>query len=160
MEELSQKAELASKLKDEVDELKQMSEKLNKAEQVIEKYKKKVEESGDFKRQIKLMEDDLIAMREKNEHLEEAYKKLSLSKQQAIGSSQKDQQTALKNAQEDHSASASQWQRIITEQQGQISQLEDEKTLLEDQLQDLKDRLQEIEISGNLHESVAYLLNT
>ena len=44
-------------LKDEVDILRETSEKVGKYEGIIETYKKKLDEMGDLKRQIKYLEE-------------------------------------------------------------------------------------------------------
>ncbi|CAB4062948.1 HOOK3 [Lepeophtheirus salmonis] len=55
--ELQKLADQAQKFKDEVDILREYSEKAAKYETSIESYKKKMEEMSDLKRQVKLLED-------------------------------------------------------------------------------------------------------
>lgn len=54
VEELTPKAEEATRLKDQMDEYRHAAEKAKKTENVIEKYKKKLEESADLRRSMKV----------------------------------------------------------------------------------------------------------
>uniref|UniRef100_A0A0K2TVU2 Protein hook n=1 Tax=Lepeophtheirus salmonis TaxID=72036 RepID=A0A0K2TVU2_LEPSM len=73
--ELQKLADQAQKFKDEVDILREYSEKAAKYETSIESYKKKMEEMSDLKRQVKLLEDKNIQYMQKNLDLEEEIKK-------------------------------------------------------------------------------------
>eukprot|EP00096_Caligus_rogercresseyi_P009402 TRINITY_DN318_c1_g1_i1.p1 TRINITY_DN318_c1_g1~~TRINITY_DN318_c1_g1_i1.p1 ORF type:complete len:676 (+),score=314.36 TRINITY_DN318_c1_g1_i1:138-2165(+) len=73
--ELVKLAEAAQKLKDEVDILREDSEKAAKYEASIESYKKKMEEMSDLKRQVKLLEEKNTQYMQKNMDLEEDIKK-------------------------------------------------------------------------------------
>src|SRR5262249_38690231 len=54
VEDLSRKAELAAKLRDQLQEYRHTAEKLQKSETAKEKYKKRLEEAGDLRRQVKV----------------------------------------------------------------------------------------------------------
>lgn len=92
VEELQPKAELAEKLKDEMDEYRHAAEKSRKLEATVEKLKKKLEESNEIKRALKLLEDENVLLLEKNTSLEsdlqsvEHYKSLIESHKDTISS--------------------------------------------------------------------------
>lgn len=54
LEDVQRRAETASKLKDQLQEFKHTQEKLQKAEAKADSLKKKLEETGDFRKQIKV----------------------------------------------------------------------------------------------------------
>lgn len=81
--ELQKLADQARGLKDEVDILRETSEKVGKMEGIIETYKKKLDEMGDLKRQIKYLEDKNTEYMENNIVLEEELGKVSKKKPQA-----------------------------------------------------------------------------
>lgn len=56
-EDLQKAADEANHLKDEVDALRETADKVAKYELTIESYKKKMEDMGDLKRQVKILED-------------------------------------------------------------------------------------------------------
>lgn len=89
----------------------------------------------------------MVGLKEKNDLLEEEYRKLSASKSTSDSQS-KDNQNMGKIVSEENAKNISQLQRIITEQQSKITQLEEEKTVMEEQLQELQLRAQELELSG------------
>ena len=68
-------ADQALKLKDEVDILRETADKATKYEATIETYKKKLEEMGDLRRQVKLLEDKNTDYMQRNMELEEDVKK-------------------------------------------------------------------------------------
>jgi len=80
VEELQIKADEAVRLKDQVDEYRHAADKLQKTENVMEKYKKKLEESVDFRRHVKALEDQNATLVDKNAALEEEYRKVSAFK--------------------------------------------------------------------------------
>jgi len=81
--ELQKVADQARGLKDEVDILRETSEKVGKYEGIIDTYKKKLDEMGDMKRQIKYLEDKNTEYMENNIMLEEELGKVSKKKPQA-----------------------------------------------------------------------------
>ena len=80
--ELQKLAGQARSLKDEIDILRENSEKVGKYEGIIETYKKKLDEMGDLKRQMKILEDKNIEYMENNIALEEELGKVSKKKPQ------------------------------------------------------------------------------
>lgn len=77
VEELAPKAELADKLKDEVDEYRHTAEKSRKLEASVERYKKKLEEAAEAKRALKGLEEENVALLERNARLEEDFDSVS-----------------------------------------------------------------------------------
>ncbi|CAG2053486.1 unnamed protein product [Timema podura] len=75
LEDLQKTADEARHLKDEVDILRETAEKVVQYEATITSYKKKLEESGDLKRQVKILEDKNTYYMQQNLELEEEIKK-------------------------------------------------------------------------------------
>merc|ERR1712183_73064 len=73
--DLQKAADQARSLKDEVDILRETSDKVAKYEATIESYKKKLEDVGDVKRQLKLLEEKNTTLVQTNMDLEEDVKK-------------------------------------------------------------------------------------
>jgi protein HOOK3 len=71
LEDLQKMADEARHLKDEVDILKETADKAVKYEATIASYKKKLEEYGDLKRQVKILEDKNTDYMQQNMELEE-----------------------------------------------------------------------------------------
>ena len=69
--ELAALAEEAQSLKDEMDVLRHTSDKAVKYEATIETYKKKLEDLGDLKRQVKILEDKNTMYMQNTMELEE-----------------------------------------------------------------------------------------
>jgi hypothetical protein len=68
-------ADQALKLKDELDILRETADKATKFEVAIEAYKKKLEDLGDLRRQLKILEDKNTEYMQRNMELEEDVKK-------------------------------------------------------------------------------------
>jgi protein HOOK3 len=73
LEELQKVGDEARHLKDEIDILRETADKAVKYEGTIASYKKKLEEYGDLKRQMKLLEDKNTYYMQQNMDLEEVY---------------------------------------------------------------------------------------
>ncbi|XP_071485069.1 protein Hook homolog 3-like [Diadema antillarum] len=81
-EELQSLAEEARSLKDEMDILRHTSDKVNKYESTIDSLKKKLEDLGDLKRQVKILEDKNTMYMQNTMELEEELKKANALKSQ------------------------------------------------------------------------------
>ena len=81
-EDLQRKAKYARALKDELDIMRHVSDKVEKYEQLIEIYKNKLEEMLDLKRQIKVCEDKNTQLMKSKLELEEEVKRSSTLKAQ------------------------------------------------------------------------------
>lgn len=75
LEEVQKMADEARHLKDEVDVLRETADKAVKYEATIASYKKRLEEYGDLKRQVKILEDKNSDYMQQNMELEEELKK-------------------------------------------------------------------------------------
>ncbi|KAJ3741976.1 HOOK protein-domain-containing protein [Lentinula detonsa] len=80
VEDLQSKADEAVKLKDELDEHKHSSEKLNKVENVLEKYKKKLQETADLRQRVKALEKQNAGLVDVNASIEEEFRKVAAFK--------------------------------------------------------------------------------
>ena len=80
LEESSFKLAESSNVKDKLDELLHLNEKLMKADQTIERLKKRVEEGGDSRKQLKDLEIEYDALLKKHSQLDEEYQKVSTFK--------------------------------------------------------------------------------
>jgi len=80
--DLQKLADQSRTLKDEVDILRETSDKVTKYESIIETYKKKLEEMGDLKRQVKYLEDKNTEYMQNNLDLEEELGKVVVKKPQ------------------------------------------------------------------------------
>ncbi|XP_025412848.1 protein Hook homolog 3-like [Sipha flava] len=79
---LQETAGEARLLKDELDILRDTADRVEKYESTIQSYKKKLEELGDLKRQVKILETKNIAYIQQNMELEQEIKKASVWKSQ------------------------------------------------------------------------------
>lgn len=77
LDSLQQTAGEARLLKDEVDILRETADKVEKYEATIQSYQKKLEELGDLKRELKVLESKNLSLLEQNVELEKV--KLFLS---------------------------------------------------------------------------------
>ncbi|XP_075345349.1 protein Hook homolog 3-like isoform X7 [Mycteria americana] len=81
-EELSTLAEEAQSLKDEIDILRHSSDKVAKLESQVESYKKKLEDLGDLRRQVKLLEEKNTVYMQNTVSLEEELRKANAARSQ------------------------------------------------------------------------------
>ncbi|XP_078260298.1 protein Hook homolog 3 isoform X1 [Rhinoraja longicauda] len=81
-EELTSLAEEAQSLKDEMDVLRHSSDKVGKLEGMVESYKKKLEDLGDLRRQVKLLEEKNTMYMQNTVSLEEELRKANTARAQ------------------------------------------------------------------------------
>ncbi|EDO33979.1 predicted protein [Nematostella vectensis] len=81
-EQLQGLAEESQQLKDEMDVLRHMQEKVSKYESTIDMYKKKLEELSDMRKQMKAMEEKNVTYMQETMNLEEDLKKANALKTQ------------------------------------------------------------------------------
>ncbi|XP_055498621.1 protein Hook homolog 3 isoform X1 [Leucoraja erinacea] len=81
-EELASLAEEAQSLKDEMDVLRHSSDKVGKLEGMVESYKKKLEDLGDLRRQVKLLEEKNTMYMQNTVSLEEELRKANAARAQ------------------------------------------------------------------------------
>lgn len=77
-EDLQKAADEANYLKDEVDVLRETADKVTKYELTIESYKKKMEDMGDLKRQVKILEDKNLEYLQAKLNYEEETKRTTM----------------------------------------------------------------------------------
>ncbi|GAA5846488.1 hypothetical protein JCM9279_006711 [Rhodotorula babjevae] len=80
VDDLTPRAEEASRLKDQMDEYRHASEKAKKQENVIDKYRKKLEEAGETRRMLKTLEEQNADLLDKYAALEDEHAKLATFK--------------------------------------------------------------------------------
>ncbi|CAG8690009.1 13257_t:CDS:10 [Cetraspora pellucida] len=78
--DLTEQADKASQLNDQLDEHRHTVDRLKKAENVIEKYRKKLDEGADLRRTLKALEQDNRQLVERNQIVEDEYRKVSAYK--------------------------------------------------------------------------------
>uniref|UniRef100_A0AAR2JAN0 Protein Hook homolog 3 n=1 Tax=Pygocentrus nattereri TaxID=42514 RepID=A0AAR2JAN0_PYGNA len=81
-EELTSLADEAQSLKDEMDVLRHSSDKVSKLEAQVESYKKKLEDLGDLRRQVKLLEEKNTSYMQNTVSLEEELRKANATRAQ------------------------------------------------------------------------------
>ncbi|KAI7812950.1 putative protein Hook-like protein 3-like [Triplophysa rosa] len=81
-EDLTSLAEEAQSLKDEIDVLRHSSDKVSKLEAQVEVYKKKLEDLGDLRRQVKLLEEKNTSYMQNTVTLEEDLRKANATRGQ------------------------------------------------------------------------------
>ncbi|KAJ8286679.1 hypothetical protein GJAV_G00041910 [Gymnothorax javanicus] len=81
-EELTSLADEAQSLKDEMDVLRHSSDKVSKLEGMVSSYKKKLEDLGDLRRQVKLLEEKNTKYMQDTVSLEEELRKANTAKGQ------------------------------------------------------------------------------
>ncbi|CAB1351954.1 unnamed protein product, partial [Coregonus sp. 'balchen'] len=81
-EELTSLADEAQSLKDEMDVLRHSSDKVSKLEGTVEAYKKKLEDLGDLRRQVKLLEEKNTVYMQNTVSLEEEVRKANTTRGQ------------------------------------------------------------------------------
>ncbi|CAG8597198.1 14253_t:CDS:10, partial [Funneliformis mosseae] len=77
---LSEQANEAARLKDQVDEYRHAADELRRKENVIDKYKKKLEEAADLRRNYKTLEQENRTLAERNQAILEEYDKVACFK--------------------------------------------------------------------------------
>ncbi|CAG8501116.1 10465_t:CDS:10 [Racocetra fulgida] len=78
--DLTEQADKASQLNDQLDEHRHTVDRLKKAENVIEKYRKKLDEAADLRRTLKALEQDNRQLVERNQVVEDEYRKVAAYK--------------------------------------------------------------------------------
>ncbi|GAA6024880.1 hypothetical protein JCM11491_006665 [Sporobolomyces phaffii] len=147
--ELAPVALEAAKLKDQLDEAKHLVDKSKKLENVLDKYKKKVEESGEWKRVIKTLEEENSELLDKNSVLQEELDKVSSSTSARANADQLKAQLA-------HAASrASELERAndrlereVERTRGELADVRELRARERESVAVLEDKLREYEIGG------------
>ncbi|KAI9023299.1 HOOK protein-domain-containing protein [Hyaloraphidium curvatum] len=148
LEEAARKAVEATSLKDQVDELRQVSEKLAKAEATIEKYRKRGDETVELRRQIKLLEDENRALVERSGHVEDEYRKVADST--SLAETVREELGALQQAKSRLTADLDAANAKLREAEDRVRKLDDVCAGQLDQIHSLEGQLRELELGGGI----------
>lgn len=141
-EELQAGAEEARHLKDEMDILRETAEKVARHEAMIESYKKKLEEYGDLKRQVKLLEEKNTDYMQQNMDLEEEVKKSGTWKPQVEIYKKKSAELQQKLNEESKKADKAEFENKKLQEKLQSLQREKERLIIErDSLKEVNEEL-------------------
>jgi protein HOOK3 len=147
-EDLLRSAELAARLKDQLDEYRHTAEKLQKAENVIDKYKKKLEETADLRKQIKALEDQNHTLMDRNQQIEDEYRKVLAFK--TLMDSYKDQVAMLETKNNELIREKNKLEYELTQSTKKVEVLELDRARDSDRIQYLEDNLQEVQLGSKL----------
>ncbi|KAJ1979913.1 hypothetical protein H4R34_002655 [Dimargaris verticillata] len=136
----------ATRLRDQLREYKHAAEKLQKTEHVLEKYKKKLEESGDLRRQIKVLEDQNQQLVGRNQSIEEEYRKVSQFK--PLMDTYKEQLAALESKNNLLTLQHTEYEHEMRQLKDKLTLAESERQQGQEQLSILEDNLRELELNG------------
>ncbi|KAJ1966862.1 hypothetical protein H4R35_006878, partial [Dimargaris xerosporica] len=136
----------ATRLRDQLREYKHAAEKLQKTEHVLEKYKKKLEESGDLRRQVKVLEDQNKQLVGRNQTIEEEYRKVSQFK--PLMDTYKEQLAALESKNNLLTLQHTEYEHEVRLLKDKLTLVESERQQGQEQLSILEDNLRELELNG------------
>ncbi|GAB6028871.1 Protein Hook 3, variant 3 [Chamberlinius hualienensis] len=152
-EELQRIEEEARALKDEIDVLRETSDKVAKYESVIESYKKKLEDFGDLKRQLKILEDKNTVYMQQNMELEEELKRNATMKTQLEMYKKQVQELHTKLSEETKRADKNEFEK--KKLQEKLASTEREKTSLTAERDALKETIEELKLTQLFIESTS-----
>nr|XP_015218583.1 PREDICTED: protein Hook homolog 3 isoform X3 [Lepisosteus oculatus] len=141
-EELTSLADEAQSLKDEMDVLRHSSDKVAKLEGMVESYKKKLEDLGDLRRQVKLMEEKNTLYMQNTVALEEELRKANASRGQL--ETYKRQVVELQNRLSEESKKADKMEFEYKRLKEKVDSLQKEKDRLRTERDSLKETIEEI----------------
>lgn len=136
-------ADEVPRLREQLDESRQVEERLNKSENVIEKYKKKLEDSAGLRRQLRQLEDENIVVTAKNSELEVELRKLTASK--AVGDNYRSQVEAFEKKADQHAREFAQLAVTLEETQAKLVQTQTERDRLRGEVNVTEERIKELE---------------
>ncbi|KAK0678930.1 HOOK3 protein, partial [Pygoscelis papua] len=120
-EELSTLAEEAQSLKDEIDVLRHSSDKVTKLESQVESYKKKLEDLGDLRRQVKLLEEKNTMYMQNTVSLEEELRKANAARSQLETYKRQVRTSSRLRAERDSLKETIEELRCVQAQEGQLT---------------------------------------
>ncbi|KAM6111510.1 LOW QUALITY PROTEIN: protein Hook homolog 3-like [Phoenicopterus ruber ruber] len=141
-EELSTLAEEAQTLKDEIDVLRHSSDKVAKLESQVESYKKKLEDLGDLRRQVKLLEEKNMVYMQNTVSLEEELRKANAARSQL--ETYKRQAVELRNRLSEESKKADKLDYECKQLKEKVDSLQKEKDRLRAERDSLKETIEEL----------------
>ncbi|KAM9586885.1 protein Hook homolog 3 isoform X2 [Buteo buteo] len=141
-EELTTLAEEAQSLKDEIDILRHSSDKVAKLESQVESYKKKLEDLGDLRRQVKLLEEKNTIYMQNTVSLEEELRKANAARSQL--ETYKRQAVELQNRLSEESKKADKLDYECKRLKEKVDSLQKEKDRLRTERDSLKETIEEL----------------
>ncbi|XP_059405296.1 protein Hook homolog 3 isoform X5 [Carassius carassius] len=141
-EELTSLAEEAQSLKDEMDVLRHSSDKVSKLEAQVEVYKKKLEDLGDLRRQVKLLEEKNTSYMQNTVTLEEDLRKAHAARAQL--ETYKRQVVELQNKLSEESKKADKMEFEYKRVKEKVDSLQKEKDRLRTERDSLKETNDEL----------------
>ncbi|XP_016379516.1 protein Hook homolog 3 [Sinocyclocheilus rhinocerous] len=141
-EELNSLAEEAQSLKDEMDVLRHSSDKVSKLEAQVEVYKKKLEDLGDLRRQVKLLEEKNTSYMQNTVTLEEDLRKANAARGQL--ETYKRQVVELQNKLSEESKKADKMEFEYKRVKEKVDSLQKEKDRLRTERDSLKETIEEL----------------
>ncbi|OXB55370.1 hypothetical protein ASZ78_002439 [Callipepla squamata] len=141
-EELTPLAEEAQSLKDEIDVLRHSSDKVAKLESQVESYKKKLEDLGDLRRQVKLLEEKNTMYMQNTVSLEEELRKANAARSQL--ETYKRQAVELQNRLSEESKKADKLDYECKRLKEKVDSLQKEKDRLRTERDSLKETIEEL----------------
>ncbi|KAJ8402090.1 hypothetical protein AAFF_G00373250 [Aldrovandia affinis] len=141
-EELTSLADEAQSLKDEMDVLRHSSDKVSKLEGMVESYKKKLEDLGDLRRQVKLLEEKNTLYMQNTVSLEEELRKANTAKGQL--ETYKRQVVELQNRLSEESKKADKMEFEYKRLKEKVDSLQKEKDRLRTERDSLKETIEEL----------------
>ncbi|XP_012685626.1 protein Hook homolog 3 isoform X2 [Clupea harengus] len=141
-EELTSLADEAQSLKDEMDVLRHSSDKVSKLEGMVESYKKKLEDMGDLRRQMKLLEDKNNVYMQNTVSLEEELRKANAARGQL--ETYKRQVVELQNRLSEESKKADKMEFEYKRLKEKVDSLQKEKDRMRTERDSLKETIEEL----------------
>ncbi|NXN21999.1 HOOK3 protein, partial [Nycticryphes semicollaris] len=141
-EELTTLADEAQSLKDEIDVLRHSSDKVAKLESQVESYKKKLEDLGDLRRQVKLLEEKNTMYMQNTVSLEEELRKANAARSQL--ETYKRQAVELQNRLSEESKKADKLDYECKRLKEKVDSLQKEKDRLRTERDSLKETIEEL----------------
>ncbi|XP_039615630.1 protein Hook homolog 3 isoform X4 [Polypterus senegalus] len=141
-EELTSLADEAQSLKDEMDVLRHSSDKVAKLEGMVESYKKKLEDLGDLRRQVKLLEEKNTLYMQNTVSLEEELRKANATRGQL--ETYKRQVVELQNRLSEESKKSDKMEFEYKRLKEKVDSLQKEKDRLRTERESLKETIEEL----------------
>ncbi|NXA57254.1 HOOK3 protein, partial [Nothocercus julius] len=141
-EELSMLAEETQALKDEMDVLRHSSDKVAKLESQVESYKKKLEDLGDLRRQVRLLEEKNTMYMQNTVSLEEELRKANAARSQL--ETYKRQAVELQKRLSEESKKADKLDYECKRLKEKVDSLQKEKERLRAERDSLKETIEEL----------------
>lgn len=138
-------------MREQVEESKQVEERLHRSENVIEKYKKKLEDSAGVRKELRQLEQENAALIDKNSALEVDLRKLSASR--AMVDNYRAQVEALEKRVNEQAEEFAHLTVQLEEAQTSVATLERERDRLRDEVHIHQERIKELEYAPARRES-------